>query len=125
MREKTEEQLIECGKYYDVLDNFDKTIHALNVKAASGEGIKNLQLRCLKLLPSFILLCGDAQRKVKKTGPKKRKVEKNLTVKNGWGICPACGGKCIKVQQDTILLNYPMFCKHCKNEQMVNWQLSR
>ncbi|MBR4026708.1 MAG: conjugal transfer protein [Lachnospiraceae bacterium] len=46
----------------------------------------------------------------------------NLKVFNNWGLCPKCGKKCIKLNQDTILINYPMFCKVCKKEYLVSWK---
>lgn len=57
------------------------------------------------------------------TKPKHRVVlRSNLKVKNGWGICPVCGGKCIRINRNTILVNFAMFCKRCKLEHVVTWR---
>ncbi len=126
-RAKTEtldEKIIECGSYYDILHGFANSMSRLDDKAADGEQIKGLQGKCLRLLPAFILLCGDTTREVKPLGRhKKDEPQNNLTVKNGWGMCPKCGKKCIKVQENTILVNYPMFCKVCRRDYGVTWRM--
>ena len=34
-----------------------------------------------------------------------------------WLPCPKCGGKTkIKIYEDTILLNFPLYCSRCKEE---------
>lgn len=45
-------------------------------------------------------------------------------MKNGtWLICPICGGKTrSQIREDTILINYPLFCPKCKREVLVNVQ---
>ena len=130
--DKAEKQLLEYGKYYDMLDSFDTAVMKINNKAADGEEPKKIQRMFLKLLPAFMLLCGGdgSIEKLKiikepqKRGPKPKTVlQINLKIMNGWGICPTCGKKCIKVQDNTILVNYPMFCKFCKRDYMVNWKM--
>lgn len=38
-----------------------------------------------------------------------------------WVRCPACGNKTrIKVYEDTVLLNFPLYCPKCKAETKVN-----
>lgn len=38
-----------------------------------------------------------------------------------WIRCPVCGGKTrTKVYEDTILLNFPLYCPKCKREIKVN-----
>ena len=38
-----------------------------------------------------------------------------------WVICPACKSKTrIKVREDTELINFPLFCPKCKEENLVN-----
>lgn len=38
-----------------------------------------------------------------------------------WVLCPICQSKTrIKVKQDTVLLNFPLFCPKCKHETIVN-----
>ena len=37
-----------------------------------------------------------------------------------WLICPVCGGKTrIKIFRETELLNFPLYCPHCKKETIV------
>lgn len=125
---------IESGKYYDTLDNFDTAVMKINNKAADGEEPKKIQGMFLKLLPAFIILCGgdgsieklQSIEEPKKRGPKpkpKTVLQVNLKTMNGWGICPTCGKKCIRVKENTILVNYPMFCKACKRDYVVNWKM--
>lgn len=126
-RVKTEEmQCIEDCKYYDMLYDFTKSMFRINDKATDGEGRTLLQGHCSRLLPAFVLLCGDLQQETKKPGPKPKpqpqSIKSTLQVRDEWGRCPKCGGKCIKVKPDTVLINYPMFCKHCKRENVVTWQ---
>lgn len=130
-------RLIESGVYYDMLDNFDTAVMQINEKAAAdGEEPKTIQRKFLKLLPAFIALCGG---NIKKDGlefetePDKRGqyrkaqakaktvIQSNLHTMNGWGICPTCGKKCIKLQEKTVIVDFPMFCKCCKREYIVTW----
>lgn len=37
-----------------------------------------------------------------------------------WCGCPRCGfPKMLKVRQDTILKNFPAYCKKCKKESVI------
>lgn len=37
-----------------------------------------------------------------------------------WILCPACGGKTRnKIREDTLLLNYPLYCPKCKKETLI------
>ncbi len=46
--------------------------------------------------------------------------EQSSLSKGHWLVCPLCGGKTrIKVNEDTVLLNFPLFCPHCKKETIV------
>ena len=118
--EQTKKEIDECGKYYDVLYDFDKSVRALNTKAMNGEKVKCLQKYFIKLIPAFVSLCGDGECKGKRKG--RKKMENNLTVIKGFGLCPVCNKKCIKVNDDTVLANYPMYCKVCKRDYVVNWK---
>lgn len=43
-----------------------------------------------------------------------------------WMLCPACGNKTrIKVREDTVLINFPLFCPKCKQENIVSVQKMR
>jgi len=38
-----------------------------------------------------------------------------------WLLCPNCQNKTrIKIREDTILTNFPLFCHKCKKETLVN-----
>lgn len=38
-----------------------------------------------------------------------------------WILCPLCGGKTrIKVNEDTVLLRFPLYCPKCKQETRVD-----
>ena len=40
-----------------------------------------------------------------------------------WILCPVCGNKTrIKIRENTVLLNFPLFCPKCKREQLINVQ---
>lgn len=41
--------------------------------------------------------------------------------KSGWGLCPVCGTKVLKVTATTRLENFPVYCKRCKADHLVNW----
>lgn len=41
--------------------------------------------------------------------------------KETWVLCPACKNKTrIRVLEDTILKNFPLFCPKCKQEYLVD-----
>jgi len=41
-------------------------------------------------------------------------------MKTKWIKCPACGHpKLVKIRDDTKLLNFPAYCKHCKKEVII------
>ena len=38
-----------------------------------------------------------------------------------WVICPECKSKTrIKVREDTELINFPLFCPKCREENLIN-----
>jgi len=41
--------------------------------------------------------------------------------KSLWIHCPTCGGKTrTKVYEDTVLVNFPLYCPKCKKEVCIN-----
>ena len=37
-----------------------------------------------------------------------------------WLHCPICNNKTrIKIRKDTVLLNFPLFCPKCKQENLI------
>ena len=44
-------------------------------------------------------------------------------MKMQWLICPVCGSKTRnKIRDDTVILNFPLFCPKCKQETLINVQ---
>ena len=40
-----------------------------------------------------------------------------------WLLCPVCGGKTrTKVQEDTVLVNFPLFCPKCRTVTRVCYE---
>lgn len=38
-----------------------------------------------------------------------------------WMLCPVCQSKTrVKVREDTVLENFPLFCPKCKQETLIN-----
>ncbi len=38
-----------------------------------------------------------------------------------WILCPICHNKTrIKIRQDTILKNFPLFCPKCRQESLID-----
>ena len=38
-----------------------------------------------------------------------------------WLLCPVCKNKTrIRIQENTVLENFPLFCPKCKQESLVN-----
>ena len=38
-----------------------------------------------------------------------------------WIPCPICGGRTqIRVYPDTVLVNFPLYCRKCKKETRIN-----
>jgi len=37
-----------------------------------------------------------------------------------WILCPVCGNKTRdRIREDTVLLNYPLYCPKCKQESLI------
>ena len=37
-----------------------------------------------------------------------------------WVLCPVCGNKTRnKIREDTILINYPLYCPKCRQETLI------
>lgn len=40
-----------------------------------------------------------------------------------WLLCPVCGNKTrLRLREDTVLENFPLFCPKCKQETLINVQ---
>lgn len=57
--------------------------------------------------------------------PKQEEPEKlpdNFMKENdGWGLCPVCRKKMVKLTNTTRLIDFPAYCKGCKAEYVVSW----
>lgn len=142
MAGKTSRGYSECdqdvGAYYDVLYNFTKATNDLNSMACDdGAEPKKLSRRFQSLINAFMQLCMIDENTTqidpaRKRGPKKKETETEQSKRevipdnfiheeNGWGICPVCRKKMIKLTSNTRLENFPAYCKMCKTEYIVNW----
>lgn len=44
----------------------------------------------------------------------------NIAPHSEWVHCPICGNKTrVKIREDTVLLNFPLFCPKCKQECLI------
>lgn len=143
---QTDEEIKDEVVYFDTLYDFTSVISRLNNKAFDGVERNALQKNFCKLIPAFTLLCGvDAEDSIditnvgtrKKCGrPKKKEQEptpepkqeepeqlpENFLKENeGWGLCPVCGKKMVRLTGTTKLVDFPAFCKSCKDEYLVSW----
>ena len=42
-------------------------------------------------------------------------------IKNNWILCPICGNKTrVKIRENTILENFPLYCPKCKQETLIH-----
>ena len=42
-----------------------------------------------------------------------------MIAKSEWVLCPVCGGKTRdRLREDTVLINYPLYCPKCKQETL-------
>ena len=43
-----------------------------------------------------------------------------MSIKNEWVLCPVCRNKTrSRIREDTVLINYPLFCPKCKQETLI------
>ena len=43
-----------------------------------------------------------------------------MIAKSEWVLCPVCGGKTRdRLREDTVLINYPLYCPKCKQETLI------
>ncbi|WP_306575168.1 cysteine-rich KTR domain-containing protein [Anaerotruncus massiliensis (ex Togo et al. 2019)] len=41
--------------------------------------------------------------------------------KESWILCPFCKSKTrVRIRDDTVLVNFPLFCPKCKHETLIN-----
>lgn len=132
--------------YFDTLYDFASVISRLNNKAFDGVGKNAIEKNFCKLIPAFTLLCGvntddnidilEVENRKKAGRPKKKakepaqeprqeepeQVPDNFMKENeGWGLCPVCRKKMVKLTSTTRLIDFPAYCKGCKAEYVVSW----
>jgi len=43
-----------------------------------------------------------------------------LSIDSKWILCPVCGSKTRdRIRENTILINYPLYCPKCRKESLV------
>lgn len=113
-------------KYYDMLYDFTSVFVCLNDLALDGEAKKNIEKRVQRLIPAFTALCGSTAEKPKQSSEPPRKEPEELPSnfmqeENGWGVCPICRKKMLRLTKTTKLIDFPAYCKSCKAEHLVSW----
>lgn len=123
-------------QYYDMLYNFSKVIVKANDMALNGDSMEKIAEKLQKSAEAFLLLCKTDSVEAKKGQKPGRKREHApeppkeqpeplpsnfMKEENGWGICPVCRKKMIKVTSTTRLIDFPAYCKPCKAEYIVSW----
>lgn len=49
-----------------------------------------------------------------------RAIVKDKTMNTEWILCPVCGNKTRdRLREDTVLINYPLYCPKCKQETLI------
>lgn len=109
-------------EFFNVLHEVSGVMYRLNRMAYAGDTKQSIEKKIIGLIPAFTMLCGIDYESLREKPKPKTILRSNLLVHEGWGLCPKCGGKCIKVNQDTILVNHPAYCKKCKTESIVTWR---
>lgn len=50
-----------------------------------------------------------------------KKMNKDEMEYQKWVYCPVCGNKTrVRLQKDTVLLHFPLFCPKCKKERLID-----
>jgi predicted SprT family Zn-dependent metalloprotease len=39
-----------------------------------------------------------------------------------WYLCPVCSKRLLKYRRDTVLVNFPAYCKQCKTERLITFK---
>lgn len=130
-------------KYYDMLYEFAGVVTRANEQSFEGRKPEAIAARLRKSVEAFCRLCmidnlkadkKQEERQVKqqdhkeiRTVPEQKQEEKPLPDnflridKDGWGLCPVCRTRVLKVTATTRLENFPVFCKRCRADHLVNW----
>lgn len=145
MHEETYDTAKEDERYYDTLYNFANVAIKANDMAMDGYSTNQIAKRLQKSAEAFFLLCKMDKVEVKKKDEKKKapdQIEEKpqeeaqttpvqqdpeplpdnfIREENGWGLCPMCRKKMLKLTSTTKLINFPAYCKECRTDYMVSW----
>lgn len=132
-------------KYYDMLYEFACVVSKANEKSFEGETPEKIAKILKKSAAAFCNLCMiedlvqekenkpvEEPQRSRKEAPEpkqepaqspKRSIPDNFLVidPDGWGLCPVCSGRVLKVTATTRLENFPVYCKRCRADHLVNW----
>lgn len=130
-------------KYYDMLYDFAGVVTRANEQSFEGRKPTYIAARLRRSAEAFCSLCmikdftGDKKQEESRNElqehkearliPNQKQDEKPLPDnflridKDGWGLCPVCQNKVLKVTATTRLENFPVYCKHCRADHLVNW----
>lgn len=135
-------------KYYDMLYDFAGVVTKANEQSFEGLEPKRIANTLRRSAESFYKLCmvdtisedkkqDGAEKKPQRhkeeppvpdqeaapEQPEEKPIPDNFLRidKAGWGLCPVCHTRVLKVTATTRLENFPVFCKRCKADHLVNW----
>ena len=134
----------ETGAYYDMLYDFSCLVSRANEQSFEGLEPKKIAKLMQKSSDAFLKLCmvdsvvpkqkkevtepkekpkAETLKEALTEEPKERPLPDNFLkiTPDGWGLCPVCGNKVLKVTATTRLENFPVFCKRCRADHIVNW----
>ncbi len=137
-------------KYYDMLYDFAGVVTKANEQSFEGLEPKHIADTLRRSAEAFCKLCmvdviaedkkqdetqgkplehkGEVSLPDQNAAPEQQQQEEKPIPDNflridekGWGLCPVCHSKILKVTSTTRLENFPVFCKRCRADHLVNW----
>lgn len=143
-RDFLSEKAFDEVTYLEALNNMTQLMNQINgIAENDGEQIQTLQKYIKQLFPTFTALCGINPEELTQERPEEQqevapeqppelepepvkeepeKVPENfIKEENGWGLCPVCRKKMIKLTDTTKLMDFPAYCKACRSEYLVSW----
>ncbi len=136
-------------KYYDMLYDFAGVVTKANQQSFEGMEPKRIACTLRKSAEAFCGLCmidtitggnGSDTAKEKPAEHREEVADPEQAARlepqqeeqpvpdnflridrSGWGLCPVCSTRVLKVTATTRLENFPVFCKRCRADHLVNW----